>query len=715
MAWLYWVYNELHLLVVNNLYLLEATSIVFFPLFGFFWSLVLIKPRYQRKLNRANKILIIGSNRHYYHLSFTGIPFFLNLHLLYVFLKANFSEYSKTYISYLFDWLYLSSVSDFFIKVGLRFDALSLTMIFVITFVSFFVQLYSLDYMHDDPNLDRFLAYLSLFTFFMLFLVTANNMIQLFVGWEGVGLVSFLLVNFWYTRDQAVKSAIKAITVNKVGDSFLVIALVLLFLNFKTLDITLINNLILLKNYYFNNDLLFTYYPISEIISFFLFFAAVAKSAQLGLHTWLPDAMEGPTPVSALIHAATMVTAGVFLLLRFSFILEFSPNVRTIVVVFGSLTAVFGATTALFQNDIKRIIAYSTCSQLGYMVLSIGLSNYNLSLFHLFNHAYFKALLFLSAGVVIHALSGEQDIRKMGGLINILPFTYFCIFVSSLSLIGFPFLTGFYSKDLILTTSLSYGNFLGFFSYFLSLLAALFTAAYSTKLLVLVFLTSPNGFRDTYKSVHEGPFYMSIAQFFLILGTIFFGFIFNDAMVGLASSFWGSSIYQLYYNTINIYYSEMFPTFIKLLPIYLSVFIIFLCLISYLNFYLKTLNFSIIKNCSLYYYNFFSKKWFFDLFYNRILIYPLLNFSYSVSYVLVDRGILEWLGPYGVVRLIAVISNYLTTNIHTGSLHFYIQVIISGMFFIILYVIDFFLILSSIIFILSSLYYDYPLTITDLY
>ena len=329
------------------------------------------------------------------------------------------------------------------------FDSLTCIMLLVVTFISTLVHLYSIEYMAHDPHLPRFMSYLSLFTFFMLILVTGNNFLQMFVGWEGVGLSSYLLINFWFTRIQANKSAIKAMLVNRVGDFFILLGLFSIYYVFNSLDYDIVFSLVPLVT---DLKLLFINFEISaiDLICLFLFLGAMGKSAQLGLHTWLPDAMEGPTPVSALIHAATMVTAGVFLLARCSYLFEFSPFVLNLIMFIGASTAFFASTTGLFQNDIKKVIAYSTCSQLGYMMIACGTSGYAAGMFHLTNHAFFKALLFLSAGSIIHALADEQDMRKMGGLLKFLPFTYSMMFIGSLSLMGFPFLTGFYSKDLIL-------------------------------------------------------------------------------------------------------------------------------------------------------------------------------------------------------------------------------------------------------------------------
>ena len=372
----------------------------------------------------------------------------------------------------LFYWIN-SEVLD--IKWCFMFDSLTVLMCLVVTFISFLVHFSSVEYMSHDPHLPRFLAYLSLFTFFMLILVTADNFVQLFIGWEGVGLCSYLLINFWFTRVQANKAAIKAMVLNRIGDFSLVMGILFIFVNFKAVDYSTVA---VLAPFFANNTIISI--NLLNIIGLFLFIGAMGKSAQLGLHTWLPDAMEGPTPVSALIHAATMVTAGVFLVARVSFFYEYTFKILEIITFIGVLTSFVASTTGLLQNDLKKVIAYSTCSQLGYMVFSCGLSNYSVGIFHLTNHAFFKALLFLSAGSVIHAVHDEQDMRKMGGLRYFLPYTYIMILIGSLALIGFPFLTGFYSKDLILEAAYSKFNSLGFFSYIFGTLGAFLTSFYST-------------------------------------------------------------------------------------------------------------------------------------------------------------------------------------------------------------------------------------------
>lgn len=449
--------------------------------------------------------------------------FFISLGLFYNILSTGVS-----YKLVLLPWIFVDSLN---VNWSFCFDSLTSVMLIVVTFISSLVHIYSTEYMENDPHLPRFMAYLSLFTFFMLILVTSNNFLQMFVGWEGVGLASYLLINFWFTRIQANKAAIKAMLVNKVGDFFMLLAIFAIYFVFNTLDYDLVfslSPLVVNHKIWLSN---FEIYVL-DIICVLLLLGAMGKSAQFGLHTWLPDAMEGPTPVSALIHAATMVTAGVFLIIRCSFLFEFSPLSLNLIIIVGSLTAFFAATVGLFQNDIKRVIAYSTCSQLGYMVFACGLSSYEVSIFHLSNHAFFKALLFLGAGSIIHAIADEQDMRKMGGLKNVLPFSYSVMLIASLALVGFPFLTGFYSKDTILELAYAKYNVLGHFAYFLGTFAAFCTSFYSTRLLFLVFLSEPNGNKKNINNAHEGTLRMTFPLFLLSLMSIFVGFLTKEIFIG---------------------------------------------------------------------------------------------------------------------------------------------------------------------------------------
>ena len=531
---------------------------------------------------------------------------------------------------------------------GFMFDSLTVTMCLVVTSISGLVHVYSTGYMSHDPHQSRFMSYLSLFTFFMLMLITSDNFLQLFFGWEGVGLCSYLLINFWFTRLQANKSAIKAMIVNRVGDFGMALAIFSIFMVFKTIDFCTVFSL---APYFIYHRIIFLGYYINSItlIGLLLFIGAVGKSAQLILHTWLPDAMEGPTPVSALIHAATMVTAGVFLIIRCSPIFEYSRDVLFFVTIIGATTAFFSASVGVFQNDLKKIIAYSTCSQLGYMIFACGLSNYSVSIFHVFNHAYFKALLFLSAGSVIHALSDEQDMRRMGGLLYVLPFTYAMMVIGSLALMGFPFLTGFYSKDVILEIAYSKYSFLGTFSHWLGTLSASITAFYSLKLIYMTFLTGPNGFKNSVQKAHDAPFPMAAPLIMLSLASIFIGYLFKDMFIGLGTPFWNNSILILSEN-LNMIDAEFIPIYIKWVPFFVSMAGSFFSISVYHLFsrgifklYTNSIFFSLT-------YTFFNKKWFFDRLQNELVVSPLLRMGYSITYRLVDKGLIEIFGPSGLVK-----------------------------------------------------------------
>lgn len=550
---------------------------------------------------------------------------------------------------------------------GFMFDSLTVVMCVVVTFVSSLVHLYSIEYMSHDPHLPRFMSYLSLFTFFMLILVTADNFIQMFLGWEGVGLCSYLLINFWFTRIQANKAAIKAMIINRIGDFCLIIGILVIFTYFKSVDYATVA---VLTPFFKDTTINFLNLDLNilSVICIFLFLGAVGKSAQLGLHTWLPDAMEGPTPVSALIHAATMVTAGVFLIARSSFIYEYSPNSLEVITIIGACTAFFASSIGLVQNDLKRVIAYSTCSQLGYMVFSCGLSNYSSGIFHLSNHAFFKALLFLCAGAVIHAVNDEQDMRKMGGLKSLVPFTYSVMVIGSLALTGFPFLAGFYSKDLIL--ELAYGRFTSFshFSYFLGSFGAFFTAFYSTRLLCLTFLVKPNGYKSIIIFAHETFYTIFFALCCLTIPSIFIGFLTKDLIVGVGTDFFGTSIYNN--PTMSyVFDAEFVEFFFKILPLVLSVLGIVSAFILY-NFQNSFLFNLKISNVGRKLYTFLNKKWFFDKLYNEIIGQFFFKFGYSVSYKCIDRGIFEIIGPTGLSSTALKISSQLHKT-QTNSIYHY--------------------------------------------
>jgi NADH-ubiquinone oxidoreductase chain 5 len=595
-----------------------------------------------------------------------GITFCLSLILFYEVAICKSSVNIK-----LFPWIISDSL---FIEWGFLFDTLTVSMLIVVITVSFLVHIYSSSYMSEDPHLSRFMSYLSLFTFFMIMLVTADNFLQLFLGWEGVGLSSYLLINFWFTRLQANKSAIKAVIVNRVGDFGLSLGILAIFYVFHSLDYTVVLGLV---PYFKNNVFIFFGLELNVllVISLFLFIGAVGKSAQIFLHTWLPDAMEGPTPVSALIHAATMVTAGVFVLLRVSPILEYAPSALFIITLFGSLTAFFAATSGLVQNDLKRVIAYSTCSQLGYMVFACGLSNYSVGFFHLMNHAFFKALLFLSAGSVIHALADEQDMRKMGGLVKLLPFTYVMILIGSLALMGFPFLTGFYSKDVILELAFVNYSVIGLFAYWLGVISAFFTAFYSFRLIYLTFIIETTSYKKLVEGVHDAPIPMAIPLIILALGSIFVGYFLKDMMIGVGTDFWGNALFYQF-NSVHLIEAEFLSPFIKIIPIIFSFFGAFFAI--YLN-YLFIYNLYAFKTSTIgyYIYSFFSKKWYFDLIYNTFIVHNILKFGYNITFKALDRGLIELVGPLGIVRVVKEVIKK-NSMFHSGFIYHYTFIIICG-------------------------------------
>ena len=489
-----------------------------------------------------------------------------------------------------------------------------------------------------------------------------------------MGLCSYLLINFWFTRVQANKAAIKALIINKLGDYTLFIAIILIFFTFKTVNYSTV---FLLVPFFLEKKifLFFFYFRLVDVICFCLFVGAVGKSAQIGLHTWLPDAMEGPTPVSALIHAATMVTAGIFLIIRCSPIFEYSPAVLNMITVVGALTAFFAASIGLVQNDIKKVIAYSTCSQLGYMTFVCGTSNYSTGLFHLANHAFFKALLFLSAGSIIHALSNEQDIRKMGGLVNIMPFTYAMFLIGSLALAGFPFLSGFYSKDVILELAYTKYSISGTFAYWLGTLTAFFTAFYSFRLIYYVFYSPTNTYKSVIRSAHESPFAMTLPLLLLSLGSIFSGFLAKDVFIGLGSSFFSDSIYILPQNLILID-SEFLPFYIKLLPTAMSLagVVLSVALLKNLELYfVRLVEISLINDV----YKFLANKWYFDFIYNDLVGKKILVYSYEVCFKLLDKGFIELVGPKNITSVIYKLSFDLRTQ-HTGFIYQYISIMVIG-------------------------------------
>ena len=570
------------------------------------------------------------------------------------------------------------------IKWSFQFDTLTSIMLIVVTSVSMCVHIYSFEYMKEDPHIQRFISYLSLFTFFMLLLVTANNFLQMFFGWEGVGLCSYLLINFWFNRIQANKAAIKAMIINRVGDFGLSLGIFLCFYVFKTLDYSIIFSL---NPNLYNKNIIFLNinFDLINMICFFIFIGAVGKSAQIGLHTWLPDAMEGPTPVSALIHAATMVTAGVFLICRCSPLFQYSSEVSSIITILGSITAFVAGTIGLTQNDLKRVIAYSTCSQLGYMIFACGISSYYVSIFHLSNHAFFKAALFLSAGSVIHGLSDEQDMRKMGSSLNFLYYTFITMTIGSLSLKGFPFLTGFYSKDSILELTFVFFSFESLFADFLGDISAFSTAFYSNRALARTFIGENNMLKSVFLNCHDSPFKMAFPLFLLSIGGFYIGYLSKDMFIGVGLNFWNNSLYIRYENSL-FFEAEFLEDTIKKIPLFFSfcgsflAFVIYNNKTKYLN---KNLFFIKQNKIIISLYTFLNRKWFFDKIYNEIFSQLILKIAYKYTYQNLDRGIIELLGPNGIgTSLYNITNNIRKINIgilfnYLFSLYFFLFIFIN--------------------------------------
>ena len=547
-----------------------------------------------------------------------------------------------------------------------RYDSLTVSMLIPVLIVSSLVHIYSISYMSSDPHNQRFFSYLSLFTFMMIILVTGNNYLIMFVGWEGVGVCSYLLINFWFTRIAANQSSISAFLTNRVGDCLLTVGLFVMLSSFGSTDYSTIYAL---APYYNEN--------IITIIGICLLIGATAKSSQVGLHIWLPQAMEGPTPVSALIHAATMVTAGVYLLIRSSPLIEYSSTILIICLWLGAFTTVFSSLIGLFQQDIKKVIAYSTMSQLGMMVIGIGLSSYNLALFHLVNHAFYKALLFLGAGSVIHAVGDNQDFRKYGGLRQFLPLTYSVMLIASLSLVAIPFMTGYYSKDFIL--EFAYGQFLlsSTIVYFIATIGAMFTTLYSAKILYITFLANPNGSLISYKHAHEGDFFMVLPLIILAIFSIFFGYLTKDIYIGLGSNFFiDNSLFIHPSHEVMLDTEFAVPTLFKLLPfiftVSLSIFFIFFS--EYLSRLLIKFKFT---RFGYNIFSFFNQRFFLELFYNKYIIEGVLKLGGQTTKSL-DKGSVEFLGPYGLEKGLISLSNSIN-KLSTGVVTSYALYMLIGL------------------------------------
>ena len=557
----------------------------------------------------------------------------------------------------------------FNVNWSIKIDALSSVMLVVVTLVSSIVHIYSIGYMSHDPHKQRFMSYLSLFTFSMLMLVTSDNFLQLFFGWEGVGLCSYFLIGFWFKKESANAAAIKAFVVNRVGDFGFALGIFLIFYLFGTVNYTEVFELIpqsLEKELSF----LGINFNAINLVCILLFIGAMGKSAQIFLHTWLPDAMEGPTPVSALIHAATMVTAGVFLVVRCSPIYEYSPLALNIITIVGMSTAFFAATVALAQDDIKKIIAYSTCSQLGYMFFAAGVGAYNVAMFHLFTHAFFKALLFLGSGSVIHSFKDEQNINLMGGVWKKIPYTWVLMIIGTLALTGFPFLSGFYSKDAIIEFAYLRGNTAGYFAAGIGIFTALLTSIYSWRLLFKTFHGNYNNKKLNISSMHESPMVMIIPLIILAIGAIFSGFLFKDLFIGIESSsnFWKNSIFFLE----PLSHDHPPSWFILLTPIL----VILSIPIAYYIF-IKNIKISNnIVNGNLPLYNFLKNKWYFDELYDYLFVNPSKKIG-LYFWKKIDSRFIDRFGPDGISALIKNIS-LLAVKFQNGFIYHYAFVMLLG-------------------------------------
>src|SRR5579884_3585877 len=555
---------------------------------------------------------------------------------------------------------------------SIRLDTLSGVMILVVTIVSAMVHIYSVGYMAHDHSIPRFMAYLSLFTFFMLMLATANDFVQLFFGWEGVGLASYLLIGFWYDRGTANAAAIKAFVVNRIGDFGFALGIFAVFVIFGSLDLgTVFQKVPSVVGQ--KMDFLGWQVPSLTLACILLFVGAMGKSAQLGLHTWLPDAMEGPTPVSALIHAATMVTAGVFMVARLSPMFEYAPTALAVVGVIGGTTAMFAASIGMAQNDIKRVIAYSTCSQLGYMFFAAGVSAYAAAMFHLFTHAFFKALLFLGAGSVIHAVGGDQDMRHMGGLWRKIPITFVLMWIGSLSLAGIPPFSGYFSKDMILAAAWASGTAVGRYAFCLGTFTAFLTAFYSWRLLIMTFNGPPRADEETMHHVHESPWVMLAPLFVLAAGAICAGFLAEHAFVGEGmASFWKSSIFVLPADN-SIGKAEDIPTIIAYLPLICAVIGILLAYWAYLwRPEIPTIAASRFRAL----YLFLLNKWYFDELYDRLFV----RTAFALGDGLWKSGdgmIIDGLGPDGIAAATRDLARE-ASRLQTGYLYHYAFVMLIG-------------------------------------
>ena len=564
----------------------------------------------------------------------------------------------------LFTWIHSGSFEAIW---AIRIDTLTMVMMVVVTIVSAAVHWYSIGYMMHDPHKPRFMSYLSLFTFFMLLLITANDFIQLYVGWEGVGLCSYLLINFWYDKPTANNAAIKAFIVNRVGDFGFALGIMAIYFLFETVAFDSVFDATPDKAHTTFSFLGLESHALT-VICLLLFMGAMGKSAQLGLHTWLPDAMEGPTPVSALIHAATMVTAGIFMVVRLSPLFEYAPIALDTIAIVGALTAFIAATIGLTQFDLKRIIAYSTMSQLGYMFFAVGVSAYPAAIFHLYTHGFFKALLFLGAGSVIHALSNEQDIRKMGGIWQQIPITYAMMWIGSLALAGIPFFSGFYSKDAILEAAYMAQTDVGLFAFWLGLITVPLTAFYSWRLLFMTFHGTPRADEHVMAHIHESPRMMTIPLAVLALGALGAGIISFESFIGDGQeSFWNEALVLVANGHHHL------PSWVIILPTLLSVLGIVLAYLFYI--YRPDLS----SRCAQWVWpidRLFANKWYFDMLYDRVIVKPIQVLARHL-WKTGDGKIIDDCGPNYLASLMMNFARR-TSELQSGYVFHYAFVMVIG-------------------------------------
>jgi len=590
--------------------------------------------------------------------------------LLSLFLFRDILATEEVRIIPLFSWIVAGGVD---VVWSIRLDTLSGVMIVVVSVVSSMVHVYSIGYMAEDPSIPRFMSYLSLFTFFMLSLVTADNFVQLFFGWEGVGLMSYLLVGFWYDRASANAAAIKAFVVNRVGDFGFSLGIYAVFVIFGSLDFGTVFSAAP-RAVGATMEFLGWHVDSLTLACILLFIGAMGKSAQIPLHTWLPDAMEGPTPVSALIHAATMVTAGVFMVARLSPLFEYAPTALGVVGIIGGTTAMFAASIGMAQPDIKKVVAYSTCSQLGYMFSAAAVSAYGAAIFHLFTHAFFKGLLFLCCGSVIHALGGEQDMRRMGGLWRKTPITYATMWVGALSLSAIPFFSGYYSKDTILDAAWASGTAVGRYAWLLGTVGAFMTAFYISRVMFMTFHGEPRAAEETMHHAHESPWVMLVPLIVLAIGAAFFGFLGYDFFVGHdRAGFWKSAILVLpQYDSLDA--AEGNPLLVRYLPLIVAVIGI---AVAYV-FYVVDPRIPV-RLASQYraLYLFLLNKWYFDELYDWLFVRPAMSVGDGL-WKSGDGAVIDGLGPDGVAAVTRDLARQ-ASRLQTGYLYHYAFAMMIGL------------------------------------